>query len=65
MEHDLSRAQWRKSSYSDNTGNCVEVANLDYIIGVRDSKDPNRKTLFIACGKWYDFVDAVKVGFNS
>ncbi|MGW1372853.1 DUF397 domain-containing protein [Streptomyces sp. NPDC002446] len=27
-EHDLSAAQWRKSSYSDtNGGNCIEVAH--------------------------------------
>jgi Domain of unknown function (DUF397) len=26
MDHDdLRHAQWRKSSYSGNTGNCVEV----------------------------------------
>lgn len=34
-----SRAQWRKSSYSGNTGNCVAVADLVNVIAVRDSKD--------------------------
>ena len=28
MELDLTRAQWKKSSYSGNSGNCVEVAQL-------------------------------------
>ncbi|RSS41019.1 DUF397 domain-containing protein [Streptomyces sp. WAC07061] len=31
--------RWRKSSYSDNGGNCVEVAtNLPGAVPVRDSK---------------------------
>ncbi len=33
---------WRKSSYSSNEGECVEVASLpDGARAVRDSKDPN------------------------
>lgn len=37
---DLSRAQWRKSSYSGNNGNCVEVAtNLPHLVAIRDSKN--------------------------
>jgi hypothetical protein len=32
--------RWRKSSYSGNGGNCVEVAsNLTGIVAVRDSKN--------------------------
>ena len=38
---DLSGAQWRKSSYSGDTGgDCIEVAPLDGIVAIRDSKDP-------------------------
>jgi hypothetical protein len=33
---------WRKSSHSGgNEGNCVEVADLNSHVGVRDSKDPS------------------------
>lgn len=33
--------RWFKSSYSDNGGNCVEVAlNLPATVPVRDSKTP-------------------------
>ncbi|WP_405645419.1 DUF397 domain-containing protein [Streptomyces sp. NBC_00019] len=37
----LTRAQWRKSSYSGSSGGeCVEVADLRAHIAVRDSKNP-------------------------
>ena len=40
-EIDLSRAEWHKSSYSGQSGNCVEVArNLPGLVAVRDSKEP-------------------------
>ena len=47
---DLSRAEWRKSSYSSNDGgNCVEVArNLPKIVAVRDSKDPSGPALILS-----------------
>ena len=36
---DLSRAEWRKSSYSSQDGNCVEVArNLPGLVAVRTPK---------------------------
>ncbi|TDC62687.1 DUF397 domain-containing protein [Actinomadura sp. GC306] len=36
--------RWRKSSSSSSQGdNCVEVAELDGVIGIRDSKDPGPK----------------------
>ncbi|WP_433246062.1 DUF397 domain-containing protein [Actinomadura nitritigenes] len=32
---------WRKSSYSDETGGqCIELARLSRGVGVRDSKNP-------------------------
>ncbi|SFN44140.1 DUF397 domain-containing protein [Actinomadura madurae] len=35
------RTQWRKSSYSGaNEGNCVEVADLNDQVAIRDSKAP-------------------------
>ncbi len=58
MKPDLSRAQWRKSSYSGNSGNCIEVAELDHAIVVRDSKDPNGPVLVFGAGSWRVFVIA-------
>ncbi len=56
MEHDLSRAQWRKSSYSGNTGNCVEVADLDDVIAVRDSRSANGPVLMFSHQAWRRFT---------
>ncbi|MBO2459317.1 DUF397 domain-containing protein [Actinomadura violacea] len=37
----LIQPAWRKSSHSGgNEGNCVELADLDGRVGVRDSKNP-------------------------
>jgi len=48
-EIDLSRAEWRKSSYSSQSGNCVEVAlNLPRLVAVRDSKQPDGATVVVS-----------------
>ena len=45
-EIDVSRAEWHKSSYSSQDGNCVEVArNLPGLVAVRDSKSPDAPNL--------------------
>jgi Domain of unknown function (DUF397) len=36
---------WRKSSYSSGDGQCVEVADLDVTIAIRDSKNANSPKL--------------------
>jgi hypothetical protein len=61
---DLSRAVWRKSSYSGgNGGQCVEVAtNLPGIVAVRDSKHPDGPKLIFTPGEWTAFVSRVRDG---
>ena len=45
----LSCAEWRKSSYSSQSGNCVEVArNLPGLVAVRDSKEPGGARLVVS-----------------
>jgi Domain of unknown function (DUF397) len=57
--HDI---QWRKSSYSGNTGNCVEVAIAARAVAVRDSKDPGGPQLAFAPHEWLAFALKVKAG---
>ncbi|MET8049104.1 DUF397 domain-containing protein [Streptosporangium sp. NPDC005286] len=60
---DLSNLEWRKSSYTGQTGNCVEVANLPGgSRAVRDSKDPNGPTLSFTHTEWQSFTDNIKNG---
>lgn len=55
--HDLTNANWFKSSYSAGEGNCVEVAtNLTTIVPVRDSKDLTAGTVVFAHAAWSAFT---------
>ena len=56
MKLDPSRAQWRKSSYSGNTGNCVEVSGLGPAIAIRDSKNPAGPALAFRPSAWRRFT---------
>ncbi|TDD79641.1 DUF397 domain-containing protein [Actinomadura darangshiensis] len=40
--------QWRKSTRSDDHGNCVELAALPHAIAIRDSKAPDTGHLTLA-----------------
>ncbi len=60
---DLTSADWRKSSYSSNSGNCVEVArNLPGVVAVRDSKDPDGPALVFTADEWRAFVSGARAG---
>jgi Domain of unknown function (DUF397) len=54
--------RWQKSSYSGGgDGNtCVEVADLDTRIAVRDSKAPARATLTFPADAFARFVEALR-----
>ena len=53
-------SSWRKSSYSDNGGNCVEVANAATDVKVRDTTNRRGVTLAVNAGVWQDFVSGLK-----
>jgi hypothetical protein len=58
---DLSRAEWHKSSYSSQDGNCVEVAqNLPDVVAVRDSKSPSGSVLVVTLEEWQEFLLTLK-----
>jgi hypothetical protein len=53
------RELWRKSSYSGDTGNCVEVAWPEQDVAVRDSKQPTGPTLAFPTSTWRTFLNHV------
>jgi Domain of unknown function (DUF397) len=64
MALDLSRAQWRKSSYSNGQGgDCVEVArNLPGTVVVRDSTDRTGPVLAFTTAEWRVLLSSVRTG---
>ncbi|MEV7965551.1 DUF397 domain-containing protein [Sphaerisporangium sp. NPDC088356] len=68
------RVQWRKSSYSNNGGDCVEIAVSDdmsltahkadseTLYLVRDSKDPDGPVLAFTPTEWDAFRVAIRHG---
>ncbi|MGH3274502.1 MAG: DUF397 domain-containing protein [Streptosporangiaceae bacterium] len=68
---DLSRAKWRKSSYSA-AGSCVEVAPVPGatsavmaafdVIAVRDSKDRGGPALTFTAPQWRSLTAGIKAG---
>lgn len=64
---DLSRAMWRKSSFSNGQGGaCVEVApNLPGIVAVRDSKDRDGGVLRFSPDEWKTFLASVRTASGS
>jgi hypothetical protein len=53
MAHDRT---WRKSSYSANQGECVEVTSIQSHVAVRDSKDPHGPVLTVTPEGWADLI---------
>jgi Domain of unknown function (DUF397) len=52
---------WRKSSYSgQGSGNCIEVADHDSRVIVRDTKDRTGPILRFSADAWRRFADHVK-----
>lgn len=58
----MQQIVWRKSRRSGESGQCVEVANLDNAVGVRDSKDPTGPVLVFTPAEWRAFMDGAKRG---
>ncbi|WP_328912661.1 MULTISPECIES: DUF397 domain-containing protein [unclassified Streptomyces] len=64
---DLFGAAWRKSRYSGQNGECVEVAdNLPGVVAVRDSKHPAGPSLIFSHRDFSFFVKSLADGeFNA
>ncbi|WP_203992058.1 helix-turn-helix domain-containing protein [Sphaerisporangium rufum] len=59
---DLCDEAWRKSTYSTDNGNCVEVTSKLSRPTIRDSKRPSGPTLTCGPGEWSAFVAGLKTG---
>ncbi|MGD0607846.1 MAG: DUF397 domain-containing protein [Streptosporangiaceae bacterium] len=53
--------KWRKSSYSGGQGNCIEVADDDSRVMVRDTKQAGQgPVLTVGSAAWRSFMAKVK-----
>ncbi len=62
MKHDIDSG-WRKSTYSNSSANCVEVAAAPARARVRDTKqEGNGPVLEFSAGAWQRFLVRAKAG---
>ncbi|WP_329094371.1 DUF397 domain-containing protein [Actinomadura citrea] len=58
---DMPNGHWRRSSHSGHEGgDCVELANLSPLVGVRDSKDPEGPKLTFSAAACAAFTCSIK-----
>lgn len=67
MDHDQRErpadSAWRKSTYSNPSGNCVEVAEAaDGSVAVRNSRDPQGSVIFYTRPEIDAFIRGAKAG---
>jgi hypothetical protein len=55
-----SSLNWRKSSVSGGTGECVEVASLGSLVLTRDSRNRDGIVLEFTSDQWLCFMGRVK-----
>jgi hypothetical protein len=51
---------WRKATYSNGSGNCVEVGRLPGNVAVRDTTDRDGAVLRFSAGAWCAFAAELK-----
>jgi hypothetical protein len=56
----MTDPRWRKSSYSDNGGNCVEAGQARCGVLVRDTQDRRGPGLAFNPDAWRRFAEQVK-----
>jgi hypothetical protein len=58
MTNDYS--DWRKASYSNGSGQCVETASAAGTIAVRDTADRDGETLSFTAEAWQEFLGTLR-----
>jgi hypothetical protein len=63
----MERAErnWRKASYSNGQGDCVEVADDARVVLVRDTKDRDGGTLAFSADAWRRFLAEQRLGVGA
>ena len=62
----LRAAKWRKSSHSNPSGNCVEIARLPgQRVAVRDSWRPDGPALLFSQAAWESFLRGLREGASD
>ncbi|MBB4935633.1 hypothetical protein F4561_006542 [Lipingzhangella halophila] len=56
----MTTPEFRKSSYSNQNQNCVEVADLDTGAAVRDTQNRDRGHLEFPAAEWRAFLTEVR-----
>ncbi|MFI5942231.1 DUF397 domain-containing protein [Streptomyces uncialis] len=62
---DLTSADWAKSELSNGGNNCLEVAFIDGVVALRDSKDvgdPDASVLIVSMDDYRLFTTSVQAG---
>jgi Domain of unknown function (DUF397) len=53
-------SDWRKASYSNGSGNCVEVCSAARAVAVRDTTDREGCMLTVPGDAWARFTDSLR-----
>jgi hypothetical protein len=63
LNEELATAAWRKSSFSGDNGNCIEVAPLtNGRVAIRDTERPDMKPYVVSAPVWAAFTSGAKAG---
>ncbi|MEW2509311.1 DUF397 domain-containing protein [Streptomyces sp. NPDC046870] len=61
----MPELHWKKSTYSPDASNCVEIATTPTTVHIRDSKTPTARHLTLAPSTWADFLPHLRAGQGS
>ncbi len=55
-------SEWRKSTYSDTGGQCIECRSTERTVSIRDTQNRERGHLSFPTSEWTAFLDEVRTG---